>query len=468
MHWGHSVDERYSIKLKRIELKTLENRFKKLEKDYEDLSNQRDRTTNAAEVNNLELQLNNILEDLQKVGIQRDQLQGEIQKLEAEELNHAIPEPLQKLVSLLLPIESEIIAKTYRLSLSQGRPRLVPTPLEALVRQLAELPGAPNEPEPLLQFVNLLLQEPALAVEQRASLKTWAKTQGLDVQGEELTLAKATEVCLMIKVLPRALNDPSLGYVVDAAIAQDPDPWNCDVEPLTTPLSIEVSPDPKCAPGYCQDDLPRVLDALIATCGKHHIPLTELVIQWFLPNELMSLPVEHWQFQSGKHQKEYCGRRCKAVIIRSSDRHFLPHYQVASGDWQKYWTRLLNCQGSKCSEVLVQLNPITGKTQVNWKNARIVGCKFVEHPNPQQQERLWDELLGQGVPIALWTRQAGAQSKKKSLSACTIANLSEALAAHRQKALSHGSEADRLRAASLCLLFDNPFRPFPTLDYESA
>uniref|UniRef100_B8HMW4 Uncharacterized protein n=1 Tax=Cyanothece sp. (strain PCC 7425 / ATCC 29141) TaxID=395961 RepID=B8HMW4_CYAP4 len=346
---------------------------------------------------------------------------------------------------------------------------MFPDTLEGLVRLLAGIPREVDEPEPILRFVTLLIQESSLTGNQRELLKRWVRTQGVDVQKEESTTLKAPEVCLMIKVLPRALNDPSLGYVVDAVIAQDPDPWNFDVEPPATPLPITVSPEPKCAPGYSRDDLPRVLDALIATCGiKHHISLTELVIHWFLPNELMSLPVEHWQFQSGKHQRDYCGRRCKAVIIRSSDRHFLPYYQVASGDWQKYWKRLLNCHGSKCSEALARLDPNTGKTKINWKNARVVGCKFVEHSDPQQQERLWDELLGQGVPIALWTRQAGAQSKKISLSACTIANLSEALATHRQKALSHALEADRLKAASFCLLLDNPFRPFPTLDYESA
>jgi len=72
------------------------------------------------------------------------------------------------------------------------------------------------------------------------------------------------------------------------------------------------------------------------------------------------------------------------------------------------------------------------------------------------------------VPIALWTRQSETKRRMQSLSTCTISKLSESLANHRQKALSHDAEIDRLKAASLCLLLDNPFRPFPTLDYQSA
>jgi hypothetical protein len=214
--------------------------------------------------------------------------------------------------------------------------------------------------------------------------------------------------------------------------------------------------------------LPRILNELIATCGNEHgIALTDLVIQWFLPNELMSLPVEHWQFQIGRRQKECSGKRCKAVIVRSSDRHFSPEYKSTVGDWKKYWTRLLSIQESKCSAALVLLDPLTGKTKIDWRNTKVVGCRFVEHHDPQQQEALWDELLVQGTPIALWMRQSENTSRMQLLS-CTIAQLSDSLADHRQKALSHASEIDRLKAASLCLLVDNPFRPFPTIDYQSA
>lgn len=456
----------YAIQVQKTRLKALDSRLKGLQEKYEKLSSQVEFTSNAADKDDREKQLAAIAEEMTEIAKQCDSLKAQL--VQTDSL-HELPDALQSLVNLLTSLDWEIIAKTYRSCLSQGRHRLIPDTLEALVRQLADFPGELDEPQPLLRFVSLLIQEPSLAAEQQESLKAWAKTQGMPIQEESAGQLETAEICLMVKVRPRSLNDPSLGYLVSAAIAQDPNPWKSDVEPITTPITIAVTPDPKCAPGYSQDDLPRILEELIAVCGReHHIPLTDLIIQWFLPIRLMSLPVEHWQFKSGRQQTEYSGKRCKAVIIRSLDRHFLPVYQTSCGDWRKYWTRLLTCQEAKYSEALVKLNTGTGKTRINWGNARVVGCRFVEHDDPQRQEALWEELLGQGVPIALWTRQSETKRRMQSLSTCTISKLSESLANHRQKALSHDAEIDRLKAASLCLLLDNPFRPFPTLDYQSA
>jgi vWA-MoxR associated protein C-terminal domain/vWA-MoxR associated protein middle region (VMAP-M) 1/Effector-associated domain 9 len=465
------------IRCQQIKLKALKDRFEKLEKDYQDVSKQRDSTTNAQEINNFERQLATILETLSKTESEIDELEKKIQEFKEKELNTNIPEALQTLVNLLTVIDFEVVARIYRSCLSQGRLRLVPNRLEALVQQLTDIPGVPNEPnepEPLVRFVGLLIQEAAITTEQQESLKTWATQQGMMLQSEKPASSETAEICLMVKVQPCALNDPSLGYVVSAAIAQDPNPWNPDIKPITTPITITVRPDPKCAPGYAQDDLPLILNELIGTCGKeHHIPLTDLIIQWFLPIQLMSLPVEHWQIQIGESQKQCSGGRCKAVIVRSSDRHFLPHYQLASGDWQKYWKRLLECQEARCAETLAPLDPIARKTTINWKKPKVVGCKFVEHHELQQQKVLWEQLLGQGVPIALWMRQSREDTQitkrvMQTVTKCSIVKLPESLADHRQKALSSDSETDRLKAASLCLLLDNPFRPFPTLDYESA
>jgi vWA-MoxR associated protein C-terminal domain/vWA-MoxR associated protein middle region (VMAP-M) 1/Effector-associated domain 9 len=462
------------IKCQQIKLKASEDRFETLKKDYQDVSKQRDSTTNVQEINNFERQLDTILEELSKTGSEIDELEKKIQEFQEKELNTNIPEALQTLVNLLKVIDFEVVARIYRSCLSQGRLRLVPNRLEALVQQLTDMPGAPNEPEPLVRFVGLLMQEASITAQQQESLKTWATQQGMMIQSKKPASSETAEVCLMVKVQPRAFNDPSLGYVVSAAIAQDPNPWNPDIKPITTPITITVRPDPKCAPGYAQEDLPLMLNELIGTCGKeHHIPLSDLIIQWFLPIELMSLPVEHWQIQISESQKQCSGGRCKAVIVRSSDRHFSPFYQLASGDWQKYWKRLLACQETRCAETLVPLDPIARKTTINWKKPQVVGCKFVAHPELQQQKVLWEQLLGQGVPIALWMRQSREDPQitkrvMQTVTKCSIVKLPESLADHRQKALSSDSETDRLKTASLCLLLDNPFRPFPTLDYESA
>ena len=475
MDWGRSVSERFSIRSRKIQLKALEDRFEKLEQDHKDVSKQRDHTLNAQDINNLERQLKIILKNLSKTESEINGLEKEIQEFETTELNTNIPEALQTLVNLLTGIDFKIVAKIYRSCLSQGRPRLVPDTLEALVRQLAEIPGELNEPEPLLHFVSLLIQEPSLANEQRESLRVWATKQGMTILEEKPESSETAEVCLMIKVQPRFFNDPALGYLVSAAISQDPDPLNPEVKPITTPITIPEGVDPKCAPGYGKDELPCVLSKLIATCGGklHRIPLGDLTVQWFLPIELMSLPIEHWQIQIGRSQQPCSGERCKAVIVRSYDRHFPPYsdaYESVLGDWENAWRRLSSCFHTHCDQALYPLNPMARKTAIDWNNPEVVGCWFIEHTDQQQQEDFWDNLLVQGSPIAFWSRQSEsvAATTMQSVRNCSVSELPLSLTRQRQTALRIAIEADRLKAAPLCLLFDNPFRPFPTLDYQSA
>jgi hypothetical protein len=465
MDWEGRVSKLYEIKLKQLE--RCKKRLDELIADYDAISSDISAENNRAKRQQLERQQTSCAQEMEQVAQRCDQLEQEIEKLKPKE------DSLEELVSLLIPINFEIVIKAYQASNPNGRSRPVPPNIQALVQQLAEIPGEKGGIKPLCHFVSLLVQDQSLGSNNQKALKTWAQAQGMVVSEAVIEEPEIAEICLMVKVKPRVLNNPSLGYLVSAALIKDPDPFSPEIEPVATPITISVPPDPKCAPGYSQTDLPHILNELIRTCGNEHgIPLTDLVIQWFLPIELMSLPIEHWQFQIGRKQKEYSGKRCKAVIVRSSDRHFSSDYRAASGDWQKYWQRLVTIQQSKqtlkCAQALAHLDPITGKTSINWTSSKVVGCRFVEHHNPQQQEDVWDGLLSQGTPIAIWIRQPTTEKRVRPLSTCTIAQLLTSLATHRQRALSHDCEPDRLEAASLCLLFDNPHRPFPAIDYQSA
>lgn len=466
MLWGLKVNSRYQSK--RDQFEADHQRLQELIAEDSEITKYLGFKDDAVERLRLERQQNDCRDKMNELALKCDCLKNELQAFEAEE------EALQTLINFLKLVNFELVARIYRSCLANSRPRLVPDTLEALVRQLADIPGEPDEPEPLLRFVSLLIKEPSLESEQWESLKTWASKQGIPIQEEKPAQLGTAEIYLMVKVRPRSLNDSSLGYLLSAAIVKDPDPSNLEVELMTTPITIPEGTNPKYAPGYSQDELPDILSELIAACGgKHHIPLIDLVVQWFLPVELMSLPIEHWQIRTGRNQKPCSGQRCKAVIVRSYDRHFLPDYQSVVGDWRKYWTRLSDCLKSECTETLVPLDPKSGKATMDWNKPRVIGCKFIEHDDQQQQVVFWDNLLGQGVSIALWVRQSGATRQTgmkmmKSVTKCSIAKLSEALAQQRQKALSKEPEADRLKTASLCLLWDNPFRPFPTIDYESV
>ena len=71
------------------------------------------------------------------------------------------------------------------------------------------------------------------------------------------------------------------------------------------------------------------------------------------------------------------------------------------------------------------------------------------------------------------TKEKSIQQAKKSMEVvtrnCSIMKLPESLSAERQKVLSqkYESEIEQLKKSRLCLLWDNPFRRFPTIEYQS-
>jgi hypothetical protein len=476
MRWGRRVSNAAKI-IRKCRLKDLETNLKGLEAESNALSEQINFTINAADQRKLEQQREVIYARMNEIESRYKLIEQELRELEAKEQIATLPKVLQDLSSLLTPVSFEIVLNAYQVCLAEGRRRPVPETLEELLQQLEEIPGETEEVRPLWHFVSLLIQEQSLDADQRRALQNWATARRMPPITPFSALAheraETIETCLMVKVQPRSLNDPSLGYLLSAAIVRDPNPFKSEVELVATAIAIPEGTNPKCMPGYSQDELPDVLSELIATCGRtHSIPLTDLVVQWFLPIELMSLPIEHWQIRIGRSQRQCNGQRCKSVVVRSYDRHFSPDYQLVVGDWKKYWTRLLDCQESHCAETLVYLDPTVGKTTIDWSQPKVIGCKFVEHDDEQQQQDFWDNLLGQGVSIALWMRQSEAKQQTarkmmQSVTKCSTADLLEALAQQRQKALSKPSEADRLKAAPLCLLWDNPFRPFPSINYQS-
>ncbi len=381
---------------------------------------------------------------------------------------------LQELIQILTPVDfNTTVVKAYRDSLPELRHRPTPDNLEALVRLIADIPGQPDELKPLWRFVKSLIQDKSLDSDCQRAIEEWAKVQKipLDLATETVQSQSETgETYLMIKVKFH----PPDKYIVSAAIVEDPDPLKLEVERKETSIDIPIPPDPKYSPGYSQEQLPLILSELIAICGgKYSIPLTDLVVQWFLPIELMSLPIEHWQIPIGR-QKPCNGERCKAVIVRSSERHFSSDYQSVLGEWKEHWKHLLDRIKLQSNQALEPLEPMTGKAKIEWSQTNAVGCTFIEHDDRQQQIDFWDNLLGQGLPIALWSRQPVTNKQKtkkimKSVTESSLAELQMSLTKQRINALPKTSATTITSqpAAQLALLWDNPFRRFPDIQYES-
>ena len=362
------------------------------------------------------------------------------------------------------------------------------------MRRLEDMPEGVDGLKPLVCFVSLLSKDRSLTSDQQEALKVWTKHKGLSPEmssiEQEQVQPDKVETCLMVKVKHRAVNDPSQGYLLSAALVIDPNPFERKVKLIETPIEKVTRSIKPNAPEDFEDKMEAVLQELFKICGaEHKVALNDLTVQLFLPKEFMSLPIEHWQLPKGK---QCCGQRCKAVLVRSSERYSLD-YDWSEGDWKNYWDRFLDSPEAKCADTLPILNPATGNTYIQSHEPKVLGCRFVEHHQQEKQKDFWEDVLLQGLPIAFWIRRLGmtpeeVTEKAMELEAsemenCSIAKLPESLMKKRQNllrdllpnrsksepALSQKEQLkkERLKKAPFCLLWDNPFRPFPTIDYQS-
>jgi hypothetical protein len=219
--------------------------------------------------------------------------------------------------------------------------------------------------------------------------------------------------------------------------------------------------------------LPELISELLTDCGKL-VPLTQLVIEWFLPIEFMDLDVERWTFPRGALDWP-SGAQCKAVYIRSYERNFEPRYASCHGDWQEIWQRDRNIN---CDDGLVEISD----SQYAVAHLRS-GCWFVSPQAQSDREDLWECLITDGVPVVLWARTSSSPTQARpamlTLLQGAVNELPENLANQRQQVLSPRRQdkmTDELREiAHLSLLWDNPACPFPnspsssdSIDYQSA
>ena len=454
----------YQDRVQRLQLVAAQNRLESLEQQYEDLSQQIGYTTNLAHLNQLKKQRDTIAQQMAEEAGQCDQLEQAIAN------RQQLPAQWQELKLLLEPLPWEVVTQAYQTSFPpEARARSTPNTLPDLVQQLADLPtDEPGQPTPIEHLLMALLRHSALTFPQRQALTSWASAQGLAVVPPQI--AHTLEYILMIKVQPRAAGDPSQGCRVSAALVIDSAPGDRAAPCQATPLAGGGTLVQTLA------ELPELLSEWMACCGSDYsVPLAKLTVHWFLPLELMSWPVEHLPIRTGRNQEVCHGQRCKTVVVRSYDRQFSSDYRTNLGDWQQYWERLYNCN-SATRPFLAHLNPYNNSPKtIPWSQPHTLGCAFIEHSQPRTQVDFWDKLLSQGVPLALWVRCLGlstaARALVRSVVQCSPLDLPIGITRQRSEAFdrtAQAPEAERLRAAPLALLWDNPYRPFPSVDYTST
>jgi hypothetical protein len=451
------VNKSHKIIQKQIELRDLQLEGDALDDDSRNLATQITFNSGSLEHGKLKRQQDDLFGKMKKIAEQCDRLQTEIWQ------DLATPE-LIDLCLILKVIEENFPGKIHR-SAQLSLPEIISSStilLESLVLQIAGLPGEPNEIRPLQKFIGTLMGDSSLDIQYQNHLKNWAtKHNVLIIDLSNGLKPEVLEISLMIKVVSL----PPSKYMVSAIIVRNLHLWRTQE---TLPESTLIDLPSAFNSGCTKEQLPDILSELVGICGgKCKIPLSDLTVQWFLPIELMSLNVEHWPITIGR-QRPCNGEHLKSVVIRCADRHFFSAYQVVDGEWQKKW-RLI-APSTHCHSALEQLDPKSGKVNIDQQQAK-VGCHFVEHHDPTEQENFWDKLIGQGLPLAIWVRQSEANKQKsqrvlKSVTNCVVADLPTSLTDYRQKTLPQMAQ-NPSQVVHLSMLWDNPFLSFPSLDYRS-
>ena len=258
---------------------------------------------------------------------------------------------------------------------------------------------------------------------------------------------------LLIKVWKAKATDS--GYCIEAAIASSKTPLG--EEAWLTESKVSLSWENELVA-----DFPKRLDDLLNEVSLD-ISIDKLTVQWFLPIELMSLPIEHWEIAWGRGSNFHC-RVCQSVEIRSYDRYQMT-FRKSLGVLKEKWRRLNQEQVLPRHQELLELN--------EFQNVYSLGTQFVL---PEQKiDDFWDNMLMAGFPIALWTRHPHSEKARTIMESLTddrsIADLPKDLGDLRRYAAAGWSGIaieERSGVGQLALMWDNPFRPFPEINYTES
>lgn len=228
-------------------------------------------------------------------------------------------------------------------------------------------------------------------------------------------ITEITASYLLIKVWKAKATDS--GYCIEAAIASSKTPLGEEAWLTESKVSLNWENE-------LIADFPKRLDDLLNEVSSD-ISIDKLTVQWFLPIELMSLPIEHWEIAWGRGSNFHCFV-CQSVEIRSYDRYQMT-FRKSLGRLKEKWRRLNQQQLLPCHQELLELN--------DFQNIHSLGTQFVL---PEQKiDDFWNSVLMAGFPIALWTRQPDSEETKAAMENLTgdqlIADLPKKLGDSRRQ-----------------------------------
>ncbi len=450
-----------------LQIESLEWELEKLDKDYKDVDEKKRRESNPQERNNLELQLRFIAKRIDEIERNLTQLKRTQEQKEDKS---------QILLSLLNSLQKEgiytYIKKAYRVCCPDGW-QLLPEELqevpERILVDLETIQNGRSKHTAVERFVACLLADAEIPLSVVNELSKWANQninafpELLNQEKEILEQRRKTrESCLLI-LLKDSQQKPGR-YNVNAWIIPDVETYKYQTSFGIENL-LENSDSRLFDETFTIDEIPQLLNNFIEKSSNKY-PLRNLIIELFLPLELLNYPVDSWRLDEDFGFSTPIGQDYR-VVVRSSERLTI-RYSRRREFWENKWEALQQLkQSSTCSAFLLGNEERLKSLISELKSPTVIGLKLAKAPMKLGKGSILAAILETAIPVALWLRQNipgwDCQSEIDKILDCCIHNLPESVKQKRQLA---ASDTDIPIGHHLSLLWEDPYRLPPDIEYS--
>ena len=406
-----------------------------------------------------------------KANIFIDKLMSSYESLESKKISNL----LIGLSSIIAQINPENIQRAYQNSLPPDAElwNLQSNDIAAILNKL-------NEFRRLADFVKQLTQDTDIAEELRGKLKHYAeklpqkKSQEDNIEKPPNDVYQQLESFVIFTL--KSINNKDKFLLNSWLIINDSERNNPkDFIPPEKFISLiktnEVQPGK-----YCKfSEIPLIVDELLQNGLDHILGKTytndaeiNLVIEFFLPKDLMLTGVDRWLINDGLGDI-ILGRKY-AIRLRSLERLEKPYLRHYFGHWKKNWNniqvRFNDQRVFKDFEHIQDMKDFNGEFLKDRLKKKI-GLKVTCAPPQSKIEELFIAILRSATPVAIWTRRDLADCDCLTviddfLKCKLLSNLCESVRVLRDEV--HGNPEHF--SSHLSILWEDPYRLTPDVMVE--
>ena len=399
---------------KETQLKEFINDLIKLDIDYKAVAERKRRESNPVEKNNLQLQLDDIGKEIQKIEQQKKRLEEEAEGNKIKEL--------QEILSKIITKEEILIVNRAHRSCSPEGWHYFPTDddePENILKDVMKMPQGGSKYKKYEHFVACLI----VLTENESliyRLKKWAEDYIekfdylLNIKKEKLEKRSKNTKSYLMMVLKKSnqasSSNNSDSYHINAFLIPDIENYkyyhnrqNSDgCEGLDCPEFLNKT--------FTIDEiktevLKTIIDKIIDVSKRLDVDcLRNLTIEIFLPLTLLNHNVEWWQIKEdlGFGFLTFIGKDYK-VVVRSYER-CTKHYERLRVNWKKKWETLETKIQQTCqSSIDLECDDETVNNLIN-SEQEIIGIKILKAPEKIGEKSIFAAILKTAIPVALWLR----------------------------------------------------------------